>query len=364
MSARTRGAGVRSLAAVFEQPSASGSPPRARASTSARSFRPQPAIPASANGNSAVGGGAHEGQETLKDPLDLATRSVSASRQAEREEEREALLTGFVANQQKMGEQPNASKFYLQVVSSILLEGLQIHPKIANAVMRTVVEGVESQKKPAHLLIDDLDFLSGLQRQMGLFLREQRGLKSVITLQSAARRWLVMKRVQSQGGENLEATLRRNERFLEIFRTEKKFVASLKELIERFMNPTRHSGILEPHECAYIFSNIETIHSEHEALCQRLEEAQATWPVLGNVGAIFLDIKPLLNAISSYVSHFQTSINEISRQEEINPSFKEFLAGVGSFSIPSFSNRGSLILGDGRFTRKRRLTFLLLYYSQ
>merc|ERR1712137_134497 len=99
-------------------------------------------------------------------------------------------------------------------------------------------------------------------------------------------------------------------------------------MISKFVLPVRHSDVVAPHECAFIFSNIEVILEEHHALYDKLDGLRADWPFLGNVGRIFLDIKSLFNAINVYVSNFKNAMNEVQRLNYENPKFLHFCSGV------------------------------------
>jgi hypothetical protein len=90
---------------------------------------------------------------------------------------------------------------------------------------------------------------------------------------------------------------------------------------------------MAPHECAFIFSNIETVAEEHKKFLQQLKSAADDYPFVKSIGAIFLDIKSLLNAISVYVSNFKNGMNELERLTEENPRFSQFLITVRTKSF-------------------------------
>ena len=224
-----------------------------------------------------------------------------------------------------LDEKADTRKFFRKMAIKILGDGLQL-PKEAMEVVEHTIDAYSANLSP--LPVNE-KFLTQLIQDTHRFMQEQKKLDLLITLQKTVRCWLVRKkyRALSKKGER-ERIVQQNAKFSELIRTEKQFIESVDVLIKSYVIPLRHADVIQPHECAYLFSNIETVFIEHKRLCERLEFARRNYPFLDNIGKIFLDIKSLLNAISVYVGHFKTSLNELRRIGEENPKFLQFINNV------------------------------------
>lgn len=243
------------------------------------------------------------------------------------------IKSGFVAKQQQRGEIPNANKYFLNALRGMLSDGIGLNNKdtedILNRVMGTNV--IKEEPHGPQLLIDSKKFsyFSRFIDSSKRFLDEQQTLRKVITAQSQVRCYIVTKRFNRMSFESKEMMKRRNALYIELVKTERNFINATNNLISHYVVRMRQSDVIAPHECAFIFSNIETVAEQHTDLLKRLEAAADNWPFLGNIGKIFLDIKGLLNAISVYVSNFKNAMNEVERLSSENPRFKAFCSQVG-----------------------------------
>lgn len=242
--------------------------------------------------------------------------------------------SGFIAKQQQKGDNPNVMKFFQHIALEMLKNGLKI-PSDNIEIFSNVTENhLQTIRAKQLLSTSDTQFLLKTIHEIQHFLAEQRHLEQIIIIQSAVRRW----QIQRKYGKILynetekQRVISRNTAFLELLKTEEKFVESLEEIIQKYVIPLRHSDFIEPQEGAHMFCNIETVVEEHKKLQNKLIEAKSNWPFLANIGKIFLDIKPLLTAISVYVGHFKTAINEIERIKREKPRFAQFIDRVDSQS--------------------------------
>lgn len=235
-----------------------------------------------------------------------------------------SLGTGFIAQQQLQGQTPNIRLFLQQISKQLLIEGVKVPlHQVDNLIIQNNTRLNQNKDTHAKLLCSDseLTLLQSIQQQISAFLEEQSQLRSVIKIQAAIRFWKVKKTLNKPLIDSIRG---RNQVFIELLQTERKYINSLTTLINTFVQPVRQSDIIAPNECAFIFSNIESIREEHIKLCSQLENARVNWPLLKNIGEIFLHIKSLLNAYDCYVSNFKTGMNEVRRLTEENPRFKQF----------------------------------------
>ena len=238
---------------------------------------------------------------------------------------KEALGNGYVAKQQLRGKEANARKIFEDIAITALKRGLGIH---TDSVIKNITSNkLQSVRSLQVLPANELGVLTKLNHKIKRFLEEQKKLQQIVTAQSAIRRWLIKKRLSTciSKPEERKRILQRNSSFLELLHTEETFLNNVYNFVNRFVLRLRQSDILAPQECAYIFCNIETIAEEHKKLCSRLWKVRNDWPFLGNVGKIFLDIKPLLSAINVYVNHLKTSIYAIEEIKTKKPRFAQFV---------------------------------------
>jgi len=240
------------------------------------------------------------------------------------------LKTGFLGKQQTKGELPNANRFLLNTLRELLSEGVGLSAQDTEDVMRRVAATRAMPDNPGEPILllkpSKRHYVERLAENLDKFMEEQDTLHKVILVQSRVRSFLVYKKFDRMPEEEKTMLRKRNAVYIELVRTDRKFMGSMDRLIHDFMIPMRHNGVAEPHECANIFSNIEVLAEEHRQLYRSLQELGDTWPFIGNVGAIFLDLKGLFNAISVYVSNFKNAMNEVDRLTEENPRFNAFCA--------------------------------------
>lgn len=259
------------------------------------------------------------GNPQLKRRLSIVNRNNRISKQ---------MQTGFIAKQQQKNEIPNANKFFVTALRGLLSEGIGLsHNETEDLVRRVMGSNVvkDDADVPQVLLSDKkTKYLNKFIATATSFMEEQQTLKQIITVQSLARRYLVSKRFGSMTPEAVAMMKKRNQIYIDLVRTEREFVDSTDHLISNYVVRIRQSDVVGPPECASIFSNIETVADEHRSLLRRIEAASDDWPFIKSIGAIFLDIKSLLNAISVYVSNFKNAMNEIERITAENPRFQAF----------------------------------------
>ena len=238
--------------------------------------------------------------------------------------------SGFIQKQQAKGEIPDANKFFLVLLRGMLQDGVGVTSGETEDLMRRIIaKSARTDTNPILLLNKQkMTFFLDHLDQAHSFLEEQQNLKSIITVQSLFRKYLVTKKFQGLSKQGIENLKTRNAVYIDIIRTEKLHVERLDELINNFVIKIRQSEFVQPHECAFIFSNIEVVAEEHRNLYKRLVAASDNFPFIGNIGLIFLDIKGLLNAISVYVGNFKNAMNEIERITSENPRFESFCVTV------------------------------------
>src|SRR3990167_7218623 len=240
---------------------------------------------------------------------------------------------GFLALQQKNGEKPNANEFYEEIIRAILTDGIKLSTNHTEEICnKSILHSPVLNDRP-RLLISTKErrFLSNLATNIDQFVTEQKRLKKIIKIQSAMRCWLIKNKFKKLSELQMEQLRKRNHMFIELVKTERAYIRSIDNLVKNYVIPIRQSDFVAPNECAFIFSNIESIADEHRNLCAKLIAQRTNWPFLANVGAVFLDVKSLLNAISVYVGNFKNAMNEVQRLTRENPKFLQLIDNVFSF---------------------------------
>lgn len=258
-------------------------------------------------------------------------------------EEGEKLPQNFIYEQQMSGQMANASEFLSQVLLLDLLKVLPLPEGAAKELHEQIKQREEKATHPQILLSEtELYFLQEEMLKIQAFIKEQRGLKNIVTIQSAARRYLVYKHFkQNLRNTSISVCKKKNEHIMELLRTEREYIKNLQTLITNFVLPLRQVDCIAPQEAASIFSNVESIIELHSHLFSRLSVTiESNFPFIDGVGKIFLDIQHMMKAYYVYMNNFKNAINELDRIYAENPRFANFIQDVSfPFSLHTLNDK-------------------------
>ena len=191
----------------------------------------------------------------------------------------------------------------------------------------------------------DVQFLTSVTGKINKFMFDHKQMEKIILLQSVIRFWNVKKRFRTMKKVDMDNLRKKNAVFLDLLKTEANYLQSIDSLIKNFVIPIRHSEFVAPNECAFLFSNIESIAEEHHKLYNRLDQLRSNWPFIGIyfpppssfllLLSLFTLFPPplLLPLYSSFL--FPPSLFPLLPLHIFLPfSFSFFLLPLSSFSIP------------------------------
>lgn len=110
--------------------------------------------------------------------------------------------------------------------------------------------------------------------------------------------------------------IERREIICEIVETEQKYRRDLRILLDEFYKPMLVAGLLSAEQLSAIFLNAEELLENSVMMAEKLGDAYEIALEQGdedlltvNIGQIFLDVMPMLNAFESYCTKQVSSVN-------------------------------------------------------
>ncbi|PRP84669.1 hypothetical protein PROFUN_07919 [Planoprotostelium fungivorum] len=126
-------------------------------------------------------------------------------------------------------------------------------------------------------------------------------------------------------GHAIPTRNKREEIVNEIILTERKYVDSLRNLIEIWYKPLLGSGLVQMNQIRTIFGVIEIIYSTNQVLLSNLEEAAGTWTEKSCIAHAFSEIVPYLKVYTAYVNNANLSIVTAAELSNASADFHKFL---------------------------------------
>ena len=181
----------------------------------------------------------------------------------------------------------------------------------------------------------DVQFLTSVTGKINKFMFDHKQMEKIILLQSVIRFWNVKKRFRTMKKVDMDNLRKKNAVFLDLLKTEANYLQSIDSLIKNFVIPIRHSEFVAPNECAFLFSNIESIAEEHHKLYNRLDQLRSNWPFIG------IYFPPSFLLLSSFLFPYSPSFLHLSSFLSIPPSSFLLLYSPSSTFSPSWRHTDS-----------------------
>eukprot|EP01117_Protostelium_nocturnum_P019345 TRINITY_DN836_c0_g3_i1.p1 TRINITY_DN836_c0_g3~~TRINITY_DN836_c0_g3_i1.p1 ORF type:complete len:1638 (-),score=764.62 TRINITY_DN836_c0_g3_i1:204-5117(-) len=118
---------------------------------------------------------------------------------------------------------------------------------------------------------------------------------------------------------------KRDEIINETILTERKYVESLRILIEVFYKPLQESGMITASQLRVIFGVVEILYGTNQVLLSKLEERAKHWTSHSKIGDIILEIVPYLKVYTAYVNNANLSIVTVAEISNTYHDFHKFL---------------------------------------
>lgn len=179
--------------------------------------------------------------------------------------------------------------------------------------------------------------MENLRKEVDLFVDHQKRIKKYIVLQSLARGHLARKKVKKLRGYMQSPHKERNALFRELIKNERMYISRLSLMVKGYMQPLKStntkllsfSHILPVDDISAIFANTEVLLKVHTGILGEFEMLLDKWPVIEQVGAVFLKKAPELKGYGEYVKNFKNALDTLIRSQENNQKFAQFLAERG-----------------------------------
>ena len=322
-------------------PHSTSKTPREKRSSHYKKENSMGAIPLSKGGGEAT-------SNTISSSTPSSSSSSSSSRSRRgtsghaknriaKEKVKKKVKEGYIKKQVSKGEVVNVQKFLHHfLLRNLLVEGVKLSSNETEEILKRTQSCVkpaattaEGEVIPLYLLDrKGRDFLINHMKHIQDFLNEQDELKSIIKVQSVARRYLLLKKFRGLDKRDVSLMKLRNDNYLDLIRTEKQYLRTIDQMIEMYVIPLRQSDLIAPYECAAIFSNLESISEVHKEFLEKIQKLDGRFPFITGIGRVFLDLSSILKAYSVFVGNFKNAINEIERLQSDNPKFQSFLSDV------------------------------------
>eukprot|EP00026_Physarum_polycephalum_P001565 Phypoly_transcript_01567.p1 GENE.Phypoly_transcript_01567~~Phypoly_transcript_01567.p1 ORF type:complete len:633 (+),score=59.19 Phypoly_transcript_01567:1119-3017(+) len=223
----------------------------------------------------------------------------------------------------------------------IWMNGISVDEKFVKEFMSKLEAETTKHKPPVawerrHLRDQALLGLS-IKNDIEHVLDKQSQLQRIVIVQSCIRRLLAKKKIAKLKVYQQSPHKERNTIFRDLLRGERGYVSHLSLMVMSYMNPLKASLrssvflssftlTISPEDLQTIFSNVEVLLRVHATVLGEFEMLIDKWPIIEDIGEIFLRKASDLRVYGDYVRNFQMALHTLTRLLEENSKFAQFLS--------------------------------------